>query len=179
MKNKLIILTILTIVVSFYMYSKKNNSIINKNSIDNLVIENELEDINFCGKNYRIKQVTLNGEDITKKISEISNYNYINDTFPKIGSEDKIYEGMSTTSRNIKYSVRPNAIINNLCSNFESLYTNKELTVSDLKQTISGYTFILGNVLIGIESNSKFKSFSVDLDPNDQSGMSGSYTISM
>lgn len=40
---------------------------------EHLTINNELRDVNFCGKTYKVKQVMIDGVDVVQRIAEIAN----------------------------------------------------------------------------------------------------------
>jgi hypothetical protein len=40
---------------------------------EHLTINNELRDVNFCGKTYKVKQVMIDGVDVVQRIAEITN----------------------------------------------------------------------------------------------------------
>lgn len=40
---------------------------------EHLTINNELRDVNFCGKMYKVKQVMIDGVDVVQRIAEIAN----------------------------------------------------------------------------------------------------------
>lgn len=179
-KNKIIILilVILSLAISFYLYNKNKSIQIEKESYD-LTINEELKDVNFCGKNYKTKQISINEINIIQRISEISNYNYHNDNFPKPTSNDEVYSGMSDTSKNTRYSFRPNAIVKMFCLELEKENLNREISFSVLRETEVNYSFSIGKIGVSVSKNSNIKSFEINLNIEDPSGMGGSYLISM
>lgn len=181
-KMTTLLLAIILILFIFYIYeniiSVKNNQTVSTARDNNLVIKEELRDVNFCGRDYKMKQVFVGKNDVLYRISVITNFNYKNDLFPKPDSNDAIYKDMtSIESKNIRYSFRPNALVKNMCSQFETSYLNKDIPIRNMTKIESGYTFLLGEVLISIENTSNFNSFYLDINPSDPSGMGGSVKI--
>jgi len=46
---------------------------------EHLTINNELRDVNFCGKTYKVKQVLIDGADVVQRVAELAN----KDALPK------------------------------------------------------------------------------------------------
>lgn len=100
-------------------------------SDENVTINEELRDVNFCGKHYKMKQIFIKGVDVGQKIAEIMNSNYYNDTFPKLGSGDEVYRDMTEFSQNMRYSLRPYIISKTACDYFSKTNTSGLLEIKE------------------------------------------------
>lgn len=50
---------------------------------EHLTINNELRDVNFCGKTYKVKQVLIDGVDVVQRVAELATKNLIPASFVK------------------------------------------------------------------------------------------------
>lgn len=123
----------------------------------------------MCGFEYAIITKNNDLEYIQKSFDSI-NYNLTNDDFPKPGSGDKIYENMSDVSQNIRYSFRPKAVAEKICSQLPKNINGLEL--DNIKTSNNNYSFIL-NKNIAISFNLETQMVSSDPNISDQSGMGG------
>lgn len=76
-KNKIVYLIIAAIllIVGFLLISKESNSVQPKPTDDRLVVNNTLQEVDFCGKTYNVKQVLIDGVDVVQKIGQSTQLN--------------------------------------------------------------------------------------------------------
>lgn len=127
----------------------------------------------LCNIDYEVKVENENIKNIQTIFNSI-NYNLNNDNFPKPGSGNKIYNGMSEVEQNIKYNLRPNAIVKEICQqlpkdvnglSFENLVKEKNTFSLTINRNIS--------VILNLQTQDVL----VNPNLNDPSGMGGYYVF--
>lgn len=115
MKKQTIIIGIVAVAVIFGVYcfvakNKKISTVETPTVIDtspvsvpveqsgkideHLTINNELRDVNFCGKTYKVKQILIDGVDVVQRVAELAGENKKVSTFPKYKGTDEICEAI-------------------------------------------------------------------------------------
>jgi hypothetical protein len=96
---------------------------------EHLTINNELRDVNFCGKTYKVKQVMIDGVDVVQRIAEILTKNLVPETL-KIGPYGpKMDEWKTIENKN-------GEITNGICENIKNTTTETiEIGVGKFKST--------------------------------------------
>jgi hypothetical protein len=89
---------------------------------EHLTINNELRDVNFCGKTYKVKQVMIDGVDVAQRIAYLATNNLIPSTFekgPRITEQEKAEGKMITQEGTIAKQICGNVQINTTTQTIE------------------------------------------------------------
>jgi len=99
---------------------------------EHLTINNELRDVNFCGKIYKVKQVLIDGVDVVQRVAELATNNLIPSTFekgPLLTKEEQAVD---------KVIMRPGTIALQICENVRlNTRLGKNIEIS-VKNTFNG-----------------------------------------
>lgn len=93
---------------------------------EHLTINNELRDVNFCGKTYKVKQVLIDGVDVVQRIAKLTTSDLIPESFikgPHATEEKPLILGKGE-------------IANQICKNIHAL--SGEIIEIKLKEKFSG-----------------------------------------
>ena len=107
-----------------------------------LTINNELRDVNFCGKTYKVKQVMIDGVDVMQRVAEIATKNLIPENL-KIGPHGKNVNEWRTLAWDV-YPAEKGEVAKGICENSaNSNSTNGIIEVGDVTKLDSA-NFNLG-----------------------------------
>lgn len=162
--KKILSFIIITTAILFIVYLKYHNDNINK------IKKSSILDISLCGNIYKIDNTNLDSANTLSKISEIINYNYEHDNSIKPSGN-----ATDNPTEYIKYNMRPFVIASTTCSMLSKSYNNEQLNIHDIKNTDNNISFYVDKVKFYYYNNTN--SISVDIYPDDQSGMNGPYKL--
>jgi hypothetical protein len=77
---------------------------------EHLTINNELRDVNFCGKTYKVKQVLIDGVDMVQRVAELATKNLVPENLKigPYGPNEDVWKDFKNTNHTVEDAICQN-----------------------------------------------------------------------
>lgn len=117
---------------------------------EHLTINNELRDVNFCGKTYKVKQVMIDGVDVVQRVAELAT----NDLMPAILDRGPLVSEEERSKG--KMILKEGELAKAICGNVQSNRLLGEIIETEVKEKFSGVDVGIKEEIYPVSSEQAF-----------------------